>query len=245
MVEDFSRHIAVKSSILPLLMGKYVKGEDGQADYVLINTNEKIFRLNLIAIVVSSSKTGSITNFLVDDGSERIVLKFFEEEDRINQIELGDTILCVGKLRTYNNERYIAPEICKKIDPLWLKVRILKLSQKKIVEIPVIETKKEEKKFNVEEINMENIKGEVAFTSADKIEESEELISELENISQEDKKPLTQLVLEMIKDEDSGEGVFIDNLIEKLDNKDVEKIVEKMLETGDIFQNLPGRVKIL
>ncbi len=255
MAEDFSRHIAVKSSVQDLLSGEYIKGEDGQADYILNKQNEKVFRLNIVGIIVSSSKTGSITNFLLDDGSERIVLRFFEEQDFLEKIELGDTMLCIGKLRMYANERYVAPEICKKVDPLWLKVRNVSLGKRKVV---VKEAKKEseplekqssaDKVKNTEEINMENITAEVKFTSADKIDEAkkeeneEEVFAEFEG---EQEKPLSQKVLELIKKLDSGEGVFIDDLIEKIGNKDVEKIIERMLETGDVFQNLPGRVKIL
>ena len=55
---------------------------------------------------------------------------------------------------------------------------------------------------------------------------------------------LDALRLPLIKELDPGEGVPIEVIIEKSDLEDAEKLLKKMLEKGDIFQNQPGKVKI-
>ena len=53
----------------------------------------------------------------------------------------------------------------------------------------------------------------------------------------------TQLVL--IKNLDTGEGAGIEELIEKSPLEQTEELLERMMKNGDVFQNMPGRVKVL
>ena len=53
-----------------------------------------------------------------------------DENESIKNTFIGNICCVVGKIRVYNNEKYISPEIFKKVDLLWLKVRSLELSAK-------------------------------------------------------------------------------------------------------------------
>src|SRR3989338_1656097 len=132
MVQDtaFKRHPALKMIIKSLLTYNFNPGDE-QAGSYLERETERIYRFNLMAIIVSKEIRGSITNFFLDDGTGMINLRFFEEEKKIDNLKVGEAILIIGKLRKYNEERYIAAVLVKKINPLWLKVRGLELKEER------------------------------------------------------------------------------------------------------------------
>ena len=201
------RHIAHKIAIYDLLKAQYIIGDEQSSNYLLCN-EERISRVNIIAVIVARETQGTITTFYFDDGTEKIAVRFFEEHKNITQLQIGDVVLVIGKVRLYNEERYLSPEISKKIDPLWLKVRSL--------ERPVQNTNQK----------LNNIKEEIIY----------------ENLSKN--LPLEKLT-KLIQELDQGDGVLIEEVITKSFLKDAEVWIEKMLQDGEIFQNQPGRVKVL
>ena len=229
--KTFSRQIAVKTTFSELLEGEYVKEEEQNPNYLLTKSGEKIYRLNALGVILGKEKLGEIQNFYLDDGTGKIILRSFEANPQWEALEVGDTILVLGKLRVYNQEKYISPEIVKKIDPLWLKVRSLELKE--------LFLDKKEIKVEAEEIPIKEI------VSANESSE-EELIGEDEIVMDEKLEMLPlEKVKHLIKELDQGSGVLIEELISKSTLHETEQIIEKMLEKGDIFQNLPGRVKVL
>lgn len=121
------RNVAFKYRIGTLMNGSQIM--DGEKlKHIEINGNN-VVRVNLIANVVDKyiqegeKKFGSIT---VDDGTGQIKGKVFGDEvDKLTDLNQGDTILCVGLLRSWNNEMYLTPEILKKKDPSYLLIRKL------------------------------------------------------------------------------------------------------------------------
>ena len=129
---NFSRQTAIKMSIKDILNCKYVSSEEDDTPNYLLTKNEiKIFRVNILAIILKKEIQGTITNFLIDDGTENILLRFFENDPKIETLEIGNSVLVIGKLRKYNHEKYISPEIYKKTSAEWLKVRYLELNMQK------------------------------------------------------------------------------------------------------------------
>ena len=218
----YQRYVAIKTTIKVLLEGEYKQENEETPNYLLTIGQEKIFRMNLMATILNKEIQGNITNFLLDDGSGKINLRYFEESKILVKLNIGDVVLVIGKLRIYNQEKYISPEIVKKINPAWLKVRALKT--KNIIEAPKIIVEKEEVVENVEEKLIEVVQ-----------EENDKDVELL---------PI-QKVTELIKSLDKGEGVMIEEIISKSPVNDTEKLLEKMLEGGEIFQNSPGKVKVL
>ncbi len=127
--KNFSRQVAIKTTFRELLEGEYIKEEEQNPNYLLTKSGEKIYRLNVMGIILGKEKLGEIQNFYLDDGSGKITLRSFEANPRLDALQIGDTILVLGKLRVYNQEKYISPEMARKIDPLWLKVRSLELKE--------------------------------------------------------------------------------------------------------------------
>lgn len=126
---QFKRRIAYKMKAGDILAGKPVVVEE-RLQHLDFNGKE-IHRVNIIANIVDKyiqegeKKYGSLT---LDDGSGQIRLKFFGEEvEKISELNQGDTVLCIGQLRTWNNDLYITPEILKKKEPAFLLVRKLEI----------------------------------------------------------------------------------------------------------------------
>lgn len=113
------RQVAYKLQIRPLLEGPYYQKEGWEPNYLLIN-NQKVSRINLLAVIIAQTQDQTF-NLILDDGTGQISLRFFELPKKIPQI--GDTILTIAKIREYNQERYLVPEIIKKIPQKWLEVR--------------------------------------------------------------------------------------------------------------------------
>ena len=131
------REIAFKVRIKDLLENKYVVSEGWEPNYIELDS-KKISRVNVLGVVVGYQ------NELIklDDGTGGILLRSF---DNINiNLNPGDVVLVIGRPREYNNEKYLMPEIVKKIEnPEWIKVRKLELGEgvekKEIVEEEVKE----------------------------------------------------------------------------------------------------------
>ena len=210
------RTVSKMISIRDIIGGTYIQEQENEPNYLLTIKKEKIYRCNIMATILTKEKNGFIINFTVDDGSGIIVVRSFEINKLIEELKVGDTILIIGKIRVYNNDKYVSPEILKKINPIWLKTRII------------------QKNFDKPEEMVKNINS---------IQNTEDIIEE-EIIDNMEDFPF-QKIIKLIKELDNGEGVFIDNILEKSSLKDSEKIIERMMEKGEIFQIAPGRVKVL
>src|SRR3989344_4452406 len=127
---SFERYAAVKISIKDILEGSYIYESEQNSNYLLTTNNQKIYRINIVAAIIHKEQVGSITSMLIEDGTGKIIIRWFEENESIKNTFIGNICCVVGKIRVYNNEKYISPEIFKKVDLLWLKVRSLELSAK-------------------------------------------------------------------------------------------------------------------
>jgi RPA family protein len=246
--KDFSRQTAVKITIGKLLSCKYVEQNDNEPNYLELPSGEKLYRLNLMAIVLDKERVGAITNLLVDDGTGKVVLRSFEENKNIEKLTVGDSVLIIGKLRKYNQEKYVSPEIIKKVSSGWLKLRSLEFDDIKEDKINVVETLKEdvlEKKKMLEKgFSEELIKNKEKIENINVVEDN--ILDEV--VDQEKiESPLlpVEKLIQMIKKMDSGDGVMIEEIISNSEINDTEELLEKMLERGDVFQNSPGKVKVL
>jgi RPA family protein len=52
-------------------------------------------------------------------------------------------------------------------------------------------------------------------------------------------------IIDFVKAGDSGSGVFIEEVVKNMGRTDVESIISKMLESGELFQVRPGIVKVM
>ena len=198
------RQVAYKVRISDILNGTFTKDELS-AGHVKINNNS-VSRVNIIATIVFKSEEPSSASALIDDGTGRILLRTFEKKGIFSSIDVGDIVLLIGKIRDFNNEKYIIPEILKKInDNKWIDLRAIEL------------------KNNIVESRI-----------------NEEILDKVTEIINENEK-----IYLLIKKLDYGEGAPTDEVISMSSDKGAEKIINKLMENGDIFEIKPGRLKVL
>ncbi len=113
------RQIAKISDIQSIQLGKYIKEEGWEPNYILTDNNRKLSRVNIIGTIVGREEK-SIT---IDDGNATISLKTFEVTNIFTGFDIGQTVLVIGRPREFNDEKYILAEIVQSVDPKWIEVR--------------------------------------------------------------------------------------------------------------------------
>jgi RPA family protein len=258
--KKFQRNIAIKLLIQDINNGTYHKEKEDEPNYLSTINGQSIYRVNLMGIVVYKEITGSITSFLIDDGSGQIHSRFFEENERLDKIEVGKTVIIIGKVREYNEQKYISPEIFKEIDPEWLKFRAKELN---FIKDKQIINKEENLNYNEnnnkndmndnlinnsDNKNIDNSKEELTSSNSQEQIKKEIVVEDVfveDNVIENNAILPTEKILHLIKKLDQGEGVEIEEIIEKSTVKDTEVIINRLVENGEVFQNLPGKVKVL
>jgi len=123
MIEQQKRQIAYKLKISDINNAPYIKEEGWTPNYILVD-NKKVSRINLIAIIISKIDEGPYSGLVVEDFSGKISVREFGEAKVIAKVNVGDAVLIIGKIREFNNSKYIVPEIIRKISDLkWIELR--------------------------------------------------------------------------------------------------------------------------
>ena len=200
------RQVAYKVRISDILDANFV--DDSYVRYIRLN-NTNVSRVNIIATLIYKAEDFSYGSAVIDDGTGRISLRSFENKAIFSKADVGDAVLIIGKIREFNNEKYIMPEVLKKISLEWMNVRKLEL----------IKNDKIKPKETSSEIRNSNL--------------SEKVVS------------INEEIYLLIKKLDTGEGVAIDDVIKSSGNIEAEKILNKLLENGDVFEVKPGKLKVL
>ncbi|MBR9675827.1 hypothetical protein GOV05_02355 [Candidatus Woesearchaeota archaeon] len=215
---SYKRQTAYKALIKDLLGGEYVKEEGWNPNYVKTSLGN-ISRVNVIGFVIEKNEEESV---VIDDSTSNINLRNFENKQILNKPQIGDLVLVVGKIREYNNSRYLLADIIRKLEsPDWLKVRLKELENKKTL-VESKPSQEEQTKTNTEEPLVERVEEEGGFS-----------------------KNNYESVLELIKSLDDGPGVSIDKVIKESNVDDCQKIINTLLEEGEIFEIRSGMVKLL
>ncbi len=227
--ENYERQPAKIVSIKNILESKYYEVPGWEPNFIIIKNKIKANRINIIGVIISENEESGFKNYYLEDTTGNILLKSFEEEKF--KIKTGDIVLVIGKPRKYNDSFYIIPEIIKKTEKKWYEYRIKEL---KILE---------EKILLMKEIRIEKEK--IIEKNKDK-ENSEE--KKEKNIIEENKKSDSEIIYDLIKENDQGNGAdlfLILKLAEKKGIKNAEKNIHLMLELGDVFEIKTGKLKVL
>lgn len=128
------RQTAFKCYISHIVNGNYVKKEgEFEPNYIEINSKnkaKKISRVNIVANVVQKfeSENKDYKFIVLDDGTASIRVKAWGLDINLfDDINIADIVLLMGKVKIYNNEIYLTPEIVKKVDINWELLRKLEL----------------------------------------------------------------------------------------------------------------------
>ncbi len=243
-MSDKKRLPAKKVRICDIVNGKFYFGEkEGmKPSYLITPFGQKISRVNLVATVIDKflSEDENYSTITIDDGTETIRVKTFREKvDLLKEIEIGDMVIVIGKIKEYNGEVYINGEIVRKVEnknlEILRKLEILNelVEQKKILE----EIKKLQGKINSEELE-EYVKKKFGIDR-----ESLRVIQENLKVSQEiDYKPK---ILKLIEDLDEGEGVEISKILQLSDLPEnvIDNAINELLASGTLYEPRPGIFK--
>jgi len=132
------RLVARKIDIKTLYTGQYIIQEGFNPNYIEID-GERISRVRVLATVIDKflSEDGNYGTITLDDSTDTIRAKAFQDLRVIEPIEKGDVVEVVGKIREYNEERYLQPEIIVKVtDPNFEVLRKLELKKMKAFVAP-------------------------------------------------------------------------------------------------------------
>lgn len=128
------RQIANKVWICDIINSNFVKKEGWEPSYIEVG-DKNISRVNIISTVVGKfvSEDGNYANLTLDDGTETIRVKAFGPDvSKILVSNIGDIIQFIGKVKKYEDEIYVSPEVIRVLDdPNWLIVRKLELKSPK------------------------------------------------------------------------------------------------------------------
>jgi len=212
MPESQKRQIAYKVRIKDILNGKYIKEEGWKPNYVAAEDGRNISRINLIGVIVDKQFEFEKGVLVIDDGSGKIMIRSFDDNNKLNDLNIGEAVLIIGRPREYNNEMFIMPEIIKKIkNDKWIDFRRLELEK------------------NDGNHKIEKIPGNYL----------------MEEIKEEREKSPSEKIFDLIRKLDLGNGAEFDEVVNMSNIKEAEKIINNLLIEGEIFQNKPGRLKVL
>ncbi|MBI1934913.1 hypothetical protein HYS31_00585 [Candidatus Woesearchaeota archaeon] len=128
------RDVAYKTSVFDVLNRELVM--DGMFSHIIFG-NIKVSRANIIATLVNKQELPNCTAGIIDDGTGRVLLKSFEKIGMFANIDIGDPLVVIGRIREFGGERYIMPEIVKKLQSSeWISIRKAELERSGVASKP-------------------------------------------------------------------------------------------------------------
>jgi len=207
-----NRLTAYKVWVSDLLNNNYIQTSgEFESNYVEFK-DKQVSRVNLIATIIAKleSEDKNYVSVVLDDSSEQIKVKTWREDTRLlNNVSVGDVILVIGKIKKYNDEIYILPEIIKNLNINWelaRKSELLKLYGKP----------QETKDIKEDEINKDKtIIEEIKFNSID----------------------LKNEILNLIEKYEEKEGVSLEEIKSNIssDLNEINKILEELIKEGQVY----------
>ncbi len=219
------RQVAHKIWLSNLLNGQFVQGfragEQFSPSFVQLG-EKKVSRVNVIATLIDvfKSEDGNYFSFTVDDGTASIRLKAFNEDtNALLGFEKGCLVLVVGRVREYQGELYIAPEITRKITDL-----------------------NDELVRKAELLQMMGKPEQVTLTA----QPVQATLQPVQQAGESTDKELRQKVLDMLISHEST-GAELRTIVQELkkDEATTEAVLKELLLEGEIYENKPGCYKAI
>ena len=229
-METINRNTAYKIWIASLINGNYIKGQEQfESGYIEFNS-EKISRVNLVGGVIDKNSAEKYVSVNLDDGSGIISLRAWNENmDLFLDVNIGDLILVIGKLKEYNNRIYVTPEIVRKLDnPLWLKVRKLELVRsygdvKRVESMGVVEGQEFSSPVN-----------------------EDDMTTVVEEKMEDSSGNFRSVLLGLIESLDSGNGADVNEVLKKSGlGENGRDTVQDLIKSGEIFELGMGKLRIM
>ncbi len=222
-----------------LLSGTFVKTTgEWEPNYVEV-LNQRISRVNVVAPVVEKfiKEDRSYAAISLDDGSGKIQVKSWKDDVvLLGSLNVGDLLLVVGKVKDFNNNLFLVPEVVRKLDnPLWAKLRKLEL----------IKLHGEAKVNYLEEQSLEeapSVKTEDEFVAI--VEEKVMNAGEKNSDAPANKR---QRLLNSIENLDTNNGADQEIVITSsgVEREEAQKIIQNLLKEGEVFELHPGKLRTI
>ena len=133
---SFKRQPAYQLWISSIMNANTIKKEGAFEPTTLQVNGAEIIRVHLVGTVIDKyeSNDKNFVSITLDDGSSSIKAKTWREDTTLIQnIQKGAITRVIGKIRSYNDETYLIPEIVREVGPNWElvhKLQLLKLQGK-------------------------------------------------------------------------------------------------------------------
>ncbi|MCG3221489.1 MAG: hypothetical protein H7641_08920 [Candidatus Heimdallarchaeota archaeon] len=150
-MSEFIPQPLIQLYIVDFVEGRLEKEGDEQYRWVLITKNgEKVYKIRINGTIVAKyysegdKEKKTYANFTLDDGSDTIRVKAWEEQAEILRgFEIGEEVEVMGRPRHSDDEMYLLPDEILKIDDfnksLYLRTKKIKRYAKKNYELPTEE----------------------------------------------------------------------------------------------------------
>lgn len=216
-MEKYKRQTAYFCTAQQITQGEFVQQEGWEPSFLASN-NKMYARIRLVGIVVDYTPMETV----IDDGTGRCPLRSFDNS--IPQLSVGDSLMIIGRPRSYGGQLYVLVETAKKVSPSWIKYF---LAQKDILQACVPAVPEIKKPLVVEETNLQpDISQEVKVSTPEKKNDKSSLI-------------------DIIRELDPGDGAAVDEVIEKFGLPDAEEKLQFLIAQGEIFELRAGKIKVL
>ncbi len=108
------RMTAVRASVADIMNGKYTEDEGAK---VVSPFGVELRRVMLVGLVVNRYSGQGFSSITIDDGSQTIRVKAWRDDaSSLEKISSSSLVLVVGKIRKYDEEIHIAPEIVRELN---------------------------------------------------------------------------------------------------------------------------------
>ncbi len=113
------RQTAKKMRIVDIVSGEFVKKEGMEPSYVVTPAKENVSRARISGTVVNkyTSEDNNFASVTIDDSTATLRAKLWKEIALLQNVSAGDLVNVTGKVREYEGEIYIVPEIVRTITP--------------------------------------------------------------------------------------------------------------------------------
>ncbi len=243
------RLTAVKTRIKPAVAGTFVTQPGFESNYVLTDTGMRLSRIRVMATVVDKflSESGKLASITLDDGTATVRAKAFNAVSFFDKVSAGDVADLVGRLRQYQGEIFIVPEVVRKTDDInWEILRELEIREQ---EKAWNERRGTIIEYQKQTSDMDELKKIMKERFGINPLDVEAVIQSLGMIGENAEEPNKQkeIILRFISELDSGEGCDYSELISKsgLAEDVIDSAVEELLEEGSCFEPKPGKIKKL
>ena len=109
---------AKKVMVCDLMNGQWNRREGFEPSFVVSPSGERISRARILGTVVAKflADDGNFASITLDDSTDTIRAKTFKTVKPLDVVEVGDIVDAIGKVKEYNAEIYIVPEVARKVD---------------------------------------------------------------------------------------------------------------------------------